>query len=341
MGGIYHQLIKLEDSEGYRYACYVKTLREGRQPNKFNHTNPYSIFNINRWLNKHGRGDYVCIAHEYHRNNIPMEFIHLPCGTHFTATLVEMKDKMKSNNQDHCLKQCPICFHTRLESLHASILKQVFLHKFPKSTIIEDCSCINPETGHILPTDIVVHELKIAIEIQSGYHDMPSHYRRDLIKKEFWESKGYTVYAPDIRNYSIIGMMQLFFPDLITIPSYVDMHDGEGLDVRSIQKLLNQEYSIKQVAHQFHITPVRLRGMIHRGVIKLPQDYNYKVLNVKRIVQLTPQGELVAEYPSVNSVNDCGYASGTIRRVLDGTQKYSYGYIWMYKEDYLNKHKNA
>lgn len=65
------------------------------------------------------------------------------------------------------------------ESSTASIVKQVFKHEFP-DTILEDKSCINPKTGRILPTDIVNHDLKIAIEIQSTYHDETYQIEKDI-----------------------------------------------------------------------------------------------------------------------------------------------------------------
>jgi len=52
----------------------------------------------------------------------------------------------------------------RTESLHALVLKQLFVHYYP-DTEIEEKSCINPETGRIMATDIVNYRLKIAIEI--------------------------------------------------------------------------------------------------------------------------------------------------------------------------------
>lgn len=81
----------------------------------------------------------------------------------------------RENGQDakrKYYKQCPFCSKFHLESYHASVLKQIFIHKYP-DTSLEDRSCINPKTNRALPTDIVNHNLKIAIEIQSGYHDKP------------------------------------------------------------------------------------------------------------------------------------------------------------------------
>ena len=52
------------------------------------------------------------------------------------------------------------------ESLHALVLKQVFMHEYP-DTILEDRSCVNPITNAVMPTDIVNHKMKIAIEIQN------------------------------------------------------------------------------------------------------------------------------------------------------------------------------
>ena len=69
------------------------------------------------------------------------------------------------NRKDKYYKQCPNCNTNKTESNHASILKQIFIHEYP-DTSIEDKSCINPKTKRPFPTDIVNHRMKIAIEIQ-------------------------------------------------------------------------------------------------------------------------------------------------------------------------------
>ena len=89
-----------------------------------------------------------------------------------------------------------------IESSHALVLKQVWLYEYP-DTITEDKSCINPLTNHPLPTDIVNHNLKIAIEIQSWFHDFKDQQEKDEIKRNFWINKGYSFYALDQRDYTI------------------------------------------------------------------------------------------------------------------------------------------
>ena len=85
----------------------------------------------------------------------------------------------KSDNPNRNIILCPNC-DGRTESVHALVLKQMFKHYYP-DTIEEDKSCINPLTCCILPTDIVNHRLKIAIEIQSQWHDFEDIKIKDVL----------------------------------------------------------------------------------------------------------------------------------------------------------------
>lgn len=332
----YQEKIDIEDSEGYRYSCYIGSICKGFKPLKFHNGNKFSIFNINHWLTLHDRREYVCVAKQYINNEEPLEFIHLPCNTHFFASLIQMKDKKKSNNKDYRLTQCPNCYRKKRESLHAAILKQICIHEYPNSTVLEDPSCINPKTNHTLPTDIVIHELKIAIEIQSSFHDSETQKQLDSFKHQYWSDQGYTVLAPDIRRYSIIEMIHLIFPNINEIPKYVDIHYNDCPDIKVIQAMLNDGKTLKQISESLNLTQSALQGMVHRKVIELPDGYKKKIRHQKKIVQLTLDNEYVHTFESYTDLDRHGYKNGTIRRVLNGNQKQSYGYHWMFEKDYLN-----
>ena len=69
----------------------------------------------------------------------------------------------------------------------------------------------------------------MAIEIQSEWHDREYQKVKDKIKKDFWLSKGYTFYDPDIRNYSVLEMCQLFF-DIEELPEYINYEYSNKLN---------------------------------------------------------------------------------------------------------------
>ena len=338
-GTTWHQYIDFEDSLGYRYSCLLKTIIEHRRPNKFYNSNKFSIYNINRWLNLNGMNNYVCLSHQYISNSDKLKFIHLTCGTVFHASLVEIKDKKCENNKDLRYKRCPYCYDNLSESRHARILKQIFIHEY-SDTIIEERSCVNPKTKYSLPTDIVNHRLKIAIEVQSSYHDTLYQKEKDNYKKNYWINKGYNFYSPDIRDYSIIEMIQLFFPNITSIPSYVKLNDDLDKRYKTLQSYLDMGYSTHEISHITGLKYSYIYSLIYKGILILPEQYKEKVLKIQKIIQLTKDNQYIQTFDSLSDANRCGYKSGTVRRVLIGEQKYSYGYKWMYEKDYLQNVNN-
>ena len=63
-------------------------------------------------------------------------------------------------------------------------------------------------------------------------------------------------------------------------------------------------------------------------------------MKIQKIIQLTKDNQYIQTFDSLSDANRCGYKSGTVRRVLIGEQKYSYGYKWMYEKDYLQNVNN-
>lgn len=329
------QKISLIDFNGYLYQSTWASLKNGKMPEKFHKTNKFSIDNINLFLQTERNGEYICIDKNYAGNDIPLKFKHVPCGHIFDATLIQMQGKLSPNKKDRYYIQCPNCKVNKIESNHASILKQIFIHEYP-DTILEDKTCINPKTNHSLPTDIVNHRLKVAIEIQSGFHDIPRKKSIDKFKKEFWINKGYSFSDPDIRDYSILEMVQIFFPHIQKIPLYVNYNFSNCIDFNYVQDLLNDGYTIKDIYEKTGINRSSIRWLVTSKKIKLPDNYKKRVFKTKSIVRLTKDNEFIKRYESLYSVKDDGFAQGTVRRVLIGTQNFSYNSFWVYEDDYLS-----
>lgn len=327
--------IHISDQYGYKYVYYKFSDLKKHRAFKFHASNPYTIYNLNRWLNSIGLCEYVCIDKEYKNNYTKMKFVHLKCGNTFSLTLGKFQRRISEKG----ICMCPHCYKRKIESYHASILKQIFMHEY-KNVVPEDKSCTNPKTGHILPTDIVCYDTKTVVEIQSSFHDKIYKQKLDLYKKEFWERKGFIVYTPDIRDYTIIGMIQLFFPSIKEIPDYVDLYYNEYPDYKHLQDLLDSGLSAKQVSEVTNINVNTVRSYLYNGLLKYPPKYKEEILGQKKICKLDKNYNLLDTYENLSEVNRNGYASGTVRRVLIKKQKYSYGFVWMYESDYKNTIKD-
>lgn len=265
------------DKEGYFYDAYWSNIKNGKVLEKFHPGNSFSIQNINHYFKLHRNGEYRCLCDTYTGNDHELSFQHVTCGTIFNATLIEMQGKLMPNKKDRYYKQCPKCNRKKKESSHASALKQVFIHEFP-DTIFEDKSCVNPKTNRTLPTDIVNHRLKIAIEIQSSYHDTKEKKIIDNFKKNFWIGKGYFFYDPDIRNYSILEMIQLFFPKITKIPEYIDYNFSNCINHVDVQKMLDDGYTIREICSKTKYSKGSIHNAIKAKRIILPEGYKNKVL---------------------------------------------------------------
>ena len=328
------QKFSVYDNQGYYYEVYWSSISKNHYPSKFYNTNPFTIQNINHYLTLERNGEYVCISKKYIGNTDDLIFIHLPCMKKFTSNLAAMKGKRVLNGETY-YKQCPHCKKFLIESRHASVLKQIFIHEHP-DTSTEDKTCINPNTNRCLPTDIVNHRLKIAIEIQSDFHDDEERKKIDLIKKEFWTNKGYSFYDPDIRDYKVLEMVQLFFPKINKIPNYIDYNYSIPTNPKEVQALLNRGKTIKEVANELNITIHVIHNMISSGSVVLPENSKCKAKKIKSLIHLTKNGEFIKEYNHLNDVSKDNYALGTIQRVLKGKQKFAYDSYWVYGEDYYN-----
>ena len=323
------------DKDGYKYDFLWCDLKQDKFPEKFHSSNKYTIENINRFLQLERNNEYICISKSYKRNTQLLQFKHKECGHIFKASLIEMQGRQIGNTKDKYYKICPKCNTNKIESNHASILKQVFMHEYPDTTL-EDQSCINPKTDRCLPTDIVNHCLKIAIEIQSAYHDSEERKIIDKYKKHFWKNKGYAFYDPDIRNYSILKLIQLFFPYIKEIPNYIDYNFSNCADANKVQDLLDKGFSLKEISNIENIKYTTLNGMLNQKRIILPVDYKEKILHRKPIVRLTKNGDFIKRYENLSSIKEDGFASGTVVRVLKNKQDFSYDSYWIYEDNYIS-----
>lgn len=336
VSGEYHGIeskLTCVNKEGYLVLCVVQSmLYRNCNPKPFCSTNPYSIDNVKKYVTEHTNGEYECISNKYINKKEPLLFRHHKCGRIFESNWNNInKTRYKNdivNNKTGLF--CPFCDVKQLESTHALVLKQVWLHE-EMDTIVEDKSCINPDTNHSLPTDIVNHRLKIAIEVQSWFHDFEDQKQKDEIKKSFWINKGYKFYDVDQRDYTVLEMIQLFFPKINNIPDYIDFGYSNKFDDILAQKLLNETLSVSKVAEVMKCDPHKIYDAIYNNRISYPD--NYKNTCYSSVVQLNLNGEFVASYGTIKEAIEKTGVKNISSCLCEG-KNFSGGYYWVYKEDY-------
>lgn len=318
--------IHFEDKNGFRYSLKASNIPSITYLKLVGKYNQYSIYNINIYLKKHSI-PFECISHVYLDSSTDLEFVCKRCGN-ITFTKWTNVNRHDGKNRHHIL--CDNC-DGRVESLHASILKQMFLHEYPE-TIVEELSCRNPKTNKTMPTDIVNHKLKIAIEIQSQWHDLKSKQISDAYKKQFWINKGYKFYDPDIRDYTVLEMCQLFF-DISVLPDYINYEYGNKINIKKIQRLLDDGMSVIDIEKRLEINRHRIYDALYSGKLSYPE--NYKNACFTPIVQLDKNGSFICEHESLMSAqNNSGVSQKAIGKALRSGKHYSGGYYWIYKDEY-------
>lgn len=304
------------DETGYKHRVTFNKIMNGRKSETFHPANPFTLDNIKLFLVINNL-PFECLSDEFISCSTSLKFRCKRCGEEFYQEWqsINVVDTI-SNSRGHL--RCPNCDYT-VESTHASVLKQVFLHEHP-DTIVEDRSFISPVTNHVMPTDIVNHRLKIAIEIQSQWHDFADKKWRDEIKKQYWLERGYSFYDPDIRDYSILELCQLFF-NIDSLPDYVDYQLNKKINIRLIQEKLNNHMSVAAIAKELNIGAHRIYNAIYNKNLQYPEDYqNGGFVSVE---QYDINGNLLKVYPTIAQAakdNDMkvGYLTSVFHKSTDG-----------------------
>lgn len=329
MGTTINPLVCIDDNN-YMYVVNYTEILKGVKPKQVHKSNPYSIYNISIFLKTYNLS-FTITSDEYLGKKGLLSFKCNRCGENVESTWDRInRETIRNGIKTRGRLYCPYCDGST-ESQHALVLKQVFMHEYP-DTILEDKSCINPTTLKIMPTDIVNHRLKIAIEIQSEYHD--NRKDKDLIKKQYWINRGYQFYDPDIRQYDVLEMCQLFFK-IDNIPNYVNFNFSNKIPIKKIQEMLDEGLIVPEIAKALNINSHRIYDGLHYGKLHRRDDYTNPCQTP--VVQLDLDENFIAEYPSINAAQRAtGVPSGNISSTLLDGRNYANGYYWCYKEDYKN-----
>lgn len=315
------------DGEGYKYEIvYHRVVNNRKKAEIFHPCNPFSLDNVKTYLLKYNL-PYECISEKFVSCNTPLRFRCRRCGEIVEQIWRNINRVNKADNKRGRLC-CPYCDYT-VESTHASVLKQMFMHEYP-DTITEDKSFVNPQTNHVMPTDIVNHRLKIAIEVQSQWHDFEDKKERDRLKKEYWIRKGYDFYDPDIRDYSILGMCQIFF-DIKELPNYLDYSLNKKINLHEIQNRLNNHESIIDIAEKLNINPHRIYDAVYSHKLEYPSDYHnncYVGIN-----QYSKTGDYITTFTSIaEAARANGIKPKTLTVAVSKGRKCG-GFLWKRAKD--------
>ena len=218
--------------------------------------------------------------------------------------------------------------------MHALVLKQIYKHYYPDS-IEEDPSCINPNTGKVMPTDIVNHRLKIAIEVQGQWHKHEDQKQRDCIKKQYWINRGYTFYDYEIDHISVLDYVRYFFPNLKEIPSWVNMKYNKKLNLVQIQDLLNSGKKVQSIADKLNINVHRIYDALQENKLYYPDEY---IKSTRRpVVMLDIHRNYIKTYGSyADAERDNNITPGLILSCVYYKRYFSSGYYWIPEDLYKN-----
>jgi hypothetical protein len=233
--------------------------------------------------------------------------------------------------------RCSICSRQLKESRLATTLKQVLKHNYPQ-TIWEYDAGFRGLNGGVSKYDIYVPELNLLIEVQSHYHEEEEQKKSDKLKKEFAISNGYNYNALDCRVLTPLEGVQVFFPNIKSIPSYVfDLKDTlRNWDVTLAQKIINEDNDLTydEIGESLGVNGSTIKSAIRDGIL---DGSKHKIHNKgcrKSIVQLTLDGEYIKTFLKITDAEE-ETGINNIHACCKGQYKFAGNYIWMYEKDYL------
>ena len=121
------------DNDGYYvYIVLSNLLNRDGVGRRFDKSNDYTINNINHYLQKN-KVHFKCVSQKYNNANKRLDFRCLLCGEIVKSS---WRNVNKNDNKSRTHVICQNC-DGRNESMHALVLKQLFLYYYP-DTIVEE-----------------------------------------------------------------------------------------------------------------------------------------------------------------------------------------------------------
>lgn len=204
-------------------------------------------------------------GHKYIKNNKKLLHICSLCGEDWNVV-----PSAVLSGQTMCFK----CSNSRNESVMANVLKQTLKHYFP-DTVWEFDLGFRGENGGTSQYDICIPELNLIIECQSVYHDTPQQKKLDKKKKLFALTKGYSYMEIDHRHFTILQAIQIFFPHLNEVPTFVNLSNNttRTWSLKRAQELLNRGLSYQEIAQEVGASYSAINHHICEGKLIKPKGY--------------------------------------------------------------------
>ena len=268
------------------------------------------------------------------RNETWLKFKHKVCGT-------VMERNGNGYTRANSTINCSRCGNSLTVShLHATI-SSIALKLYNGAQIEYDIGFVG-EKGGSSPYDLFIpnyNEKDTLFEFQSRFHDGREDF--DNRKKEYAIGHGFNFVALDHRNTNIKDVAKQLF-GVTNIADYDDrvMFNRFKVDLNELQKLVSNYTPMKTIAKKYKVSETCIKTTLNTGVIDVPSDYIKVIRREKELIQLTMDGDFVAEY---KNSNHAGKVLGKKLAFSDNTMKEKHhnvicqhGYAWITKDNYLS-----
>jgi len=224
---------------------------------------------------------------------------------------------------------CKKCSNSLCESVHATLIKQVYKHIYKEDCIWEEKIKIKE---HNYEVDIVNHIRKEAVEIDGEQHTKINNFHvksaklhrttseyefkqqqiRDKIVNNYFKEIGYNLIRINVGNSKTpLKALQEIFPQYDKIPKWIDFSGNitrTKWDVNKAQELLNENIHLAEIARILNIHQSSLNQAMDYGKLVVP--IGYRNLNVRNW-SLAEAQKLINE----------GYKRVDIAKILGTTKK--------------------
>lgn len=264
---------------------------------------------------------------KYITNNVKIKHICSQCGKDWNVAPV---------NTLRGETMCKKCSTKLTESVHATLIKQVYKHHYKEDCMWEERINIEEKTYEI---DIVNHKKKEAIEIDGQQHYKISKFHKEKAKKnnttpeyEFEQQKlrdhkinkyfkeiGYNLIRIKVgSNKTPLQALQEVFPQYNYLPKWIDFSNKRHRhkwDVGKAQQMINNNVHLSEIARRLKTHPSSLTQAINYGQLILPEYFKKQKIvywDIKKAQELINEGNTVKQVALA-----VGVPHSTIRGALD------------------------
>ncbi len=301
------------------YRCKVCSSRKGA----LGGTN--TIENFKKFVLEETNNEYECLSDKYKNAHTKVKIIHKECSTIYEVSPASF---IGGN-------RCPRCSSLMVVSYTHAILALLYERYYNEVHFEYDAGFRTNKNG-ISKYDLYVKDLNLLIEFQSRFHDTCEQKIIDKNKKEYAIDNGYNYLAFDHRDKTAIEYIKMLFPWLDKIPQDLDLTKFYKADISTMQELLDDGLSIREVVDNMEITEGSIRNAINSKRVVYPDFYKDKFKQNIKVVQLSLDGKYINTYDSIAIARKTTNIK-SISNVINKKLNHAGGYFWAKYDDYINK----